>query len=216
MYEHMATLFGGPPNASHVALYSQWASGNWGMIFTGNVQVSGQHLSLGRDLVVPTHLSPSSVGPFQDLASAIHKNGTSLAIMQLCHAGRQSANILGGRWPFSPPLAPSAVPLHLGSPNRWWSTSSILGRLLFQTPREMTRSEIEAAVQGFVRGAKFAAQAGFDGVELHAAHGCKYRRLLLTLLLTTKICADLIAQFISVEVRSSLRLSLVECSFDIL
>ena len=53
MYEHMATLFGGLPNAHHLALYNLWSRGGWGMIITGNVQVSGDHLTLGKDMVIP-------------------------------------------------------------------------------------------------------------------------------------------------------------------
>ena len=113
MYEHMSSLFGGPPNANHLSLYSAWAEGEWGMVMTGNVQVSNDHLSLGRDITVSDVLTDETVRPFRQLASAIrgteaNSGHRTLAIMQLSHAGKQSANILGGRWPFVPPQAPSA------------------------------------------------------------------------------------------------------------
>ncbi|KAG1718474.1 hypothetical protein EDB19DRAFT_903110 [Suillus lakei] len=67
------------------------------MILTGNVQVSPQHLTLGRDIVVPPTLNAEDIRPFEKLAEVIHGavGGTrSLAIMQLSHAGRQSVNLL--------------------------------------------------------------------------------------------------------------------------
>ncbi|GJE85310.1 FMN-linked oxidoreductase [Phanerochaete sordida] len=173
MYEHLAALFGGPPNAQHYALYSKWAQGSWGIIMTGNVQVDSHHLSLGRDMVVPPALTDDAVAPFKALAHIIHGEYTAegpLAIMQLSHCGRQSANILGGRWPFVSPLAPSALRLDLDkSPP--WTVSGLLSRLMFQTPREMSRQDIEGVVRAFARGAHLALRSGFDGVEIHAGHG---------------------------------------------
>ena len=179
MYEHMAALFGGPPNARHYALYEKWANAGWGIVMTGNVQVDSRHVSLGRDIIVPRILTDDAVRPFRELARVIHDTNTTdrpLTILQLSHCGRQSANIIGGRWPFVSPLAPSALRLDLDeSPP--WSFSGLLSRLMFQTPREMTLEDIDNVVAAFVRGAKLAARAGFDGVELQAGHGCTYVRI---------------------------------------
>ena len=168
------------------------------MIFTGNVQVVADHLTLARDLVVPEVLTEDAMQPYMRLASAIH-HGTDrplvgfsareknaerpLAIMQLSHAGRQSPNFLGGRLPFVPPLAPSAVPMELSSglsqqraslgQTLSQALSAILHQLVFLTPREMTPGDINHVVDAFVKGAQLAARSGFDGVEIHAAHGCE-------------------------------------------
>jgi hypothetical protein len=65
LYEHLASFGGGPLNALHFALYSTWASHHsWGMIITGNVQVSPSHLSLGRDILIPTHTFSRIYPPF--------------------------------------------------------------------------------------------------------------------------------------------------------
>jgi 2,4-dienoyl-CoA reductase-like NADH-dependent reductase (Old Yellow Enzyme family) len=178
MYEHMASLFGGPPNDSHFSLYSKWSAGKWGMIITGNVQVSCYHLSLGRDIIVPEMLTEDTMRPFKRLASMIHgqdanTDSSPLAIMQLSHTGRQSANIIGGRLPFMSPHAPSSVRLDLDKTGSW-SLSSLLSWLMFQTPHEMCHSEIDAIVEAFVRGARLAVESGFDGIELHGGHGCAY------------------------------------------
>ncbi|KAH9836271.1 uncharacterized protein C8Q71DRAFT_74458 [Rhodofomes roseus] len=185
MYEHMAALFGGPPNDAHLQLYARWAAGAWGMVCTGNVQVCGDHLSLGRDMVVPTHLTPETVEPFARLARTIQYGSAegeeiagekkTLAVMQLSHTGRQSTNVIGGRWPFVPPMAPSAVPVGRKPSEKEGAGSAGLSRLVhtvfFQTPRPMSLSDIEDVVANFVRGAELAAASGFDGVQLHAAHG---------------------------------------------
>ncbi|KAF7345338.1 Nadph dehydrogenase [Mycena sanguinolenta] len=172
LYEHLARLFGGPPNRFHLELYSTWSTHGWGMIFTGNVQVSPQHLSLARDLVLPRELSEKNLRPFRELAVAMHgdREEKPLAIMQLNHTGRQSPNLLGGRLPFSPPLGPSSIPLG-SSLKHTGIISDLLHQLMFQIPRSMSLTDIDDVVAAFVRGAKLAAQTGYDGVELHAAHG---------------------------------------------
>ena len=149
------------------------------MILTGNVQVSRQHLTLGRDITSPDYLSVETIEPFKRLAAAIHGDSTmqearSLAIMQLSHTGRQSTNFIGGRRLLVPPKAPSAIGLELdGGPPRLLPTpSSALARVLFQTPEEMTLDDIEDTVRDFERSAQLAQTSGFDGVELHAGHGC--------------------------------------------
>ncbi|KAI0941964.1 hypothetical protein AcV7_002517 [Taiwanofungus camphoratus] len=186
MYEHLSTLFGGPPNTAHFDLYSRWSKGGWGMIITGNVQISRRHLTLGRDMIVPESLTPENLEPFRRLASIIHgetqsraddmSNDTAggrkpLAIMQLSHAGRQSPNILGGRLPFAKPMAPSAIPVGRAGIASTISLSYILHAIFFQVPHPMSESDIKEVVDAFVQGALLAARSGFDGVELHAAHG---------------------------------------------
>ncbi|KAF4564680.1 hypothetical protein EYR36_002618 [Pleurotus pulmonarius] len=169
MYEHLAALWGCPPNSYHFSLYSQWARGGWGMVLTGNFQVSGEHLTLGRDVVIPQQITDASLKPFIQLADAMHESERSLAIMQLSHAGRQSANFIGGRWPFAPPRAPS--PVRVGSSSSAGFLVDVFHWLCFQTPDPLTVVEIDDVVEAFVRGARVAAQSGFDGIELHAAHG---------------------------------------------
>ncbi|KAK2461269.1 hypothetical protein APHAL10511_006796 [Amanita phalloides] len=188
LYEHLSPMFGGPPNKLHLGLYKTWGRSNWGMILTGNVQVSGRHLTLGRDMVVPEELTEDTIRPFKMLASAMHGNleqesepelrsvqnlnsgakQKPLALMQLSHGGRQSCNFIGGRRFNEPPLAPSAICV---TSNKKGLLSDLLYGTLFQTPKEMSLEDIDDVVQRFVRGAMLAWKAGFDGVQLHVAHG---------------------------------------------
>lgn len=176
MYEHLTCWGGGAPNAYHLALYSTWSRYDWGMIITGNVQVLGSHLTLGRDLVVPDQLDDTSLKLFENLAKASKgPDGQTLAIMQLSHAGRQSPNLLGGRYPFMPPSAPSSIPIGLRTTKHDF-VAAVIQKLLFQTPKELTLAEIDDIAEKFVQGARLAHLSGFDGIELHAAHGCTYSR----------------------------------------
>lgn len=85
------------------------------------------------------------------LAQVIHKNG-SKTMMQLAHAGSQTTQEITG---FSP-VAPSAV---------------LNRRKGEELPHELTHEEISDIVQGFKEASRRAKVAGFDGVEIHSAHG---------------------------------------------
>jgi 2,4-dienoyl-CoA reductase-like NADH-dependent reductase (Old Yellow Enzyme family) len=184
MYEHLASFPGGPPNEYHLRLYSEWAKYDWGIVVTGNVQTTADHLTLGRDLVLPTsEVTDERLLPFQKLAQSIHglyshpppgsrcrKPNKTLAIMQLNHPGRQSSNFIGGRLPFRAPSAPSSIPLGYGINSSL--TSRLIYFILFQKPRAMSHEDIQRVVKGFIDGAVAAYRAGFDGVQLHVAHGC--------------------------------------------
>ncbi|KAL4245665.1 Aldolase-type TIM barrel [Abortiporus biennis] len=142
LYEHLTNLQGGPPNSLHYQLYSRWSAGGWGMIITGNVQVSQQHLTLGRDMVIPSSLTESSIAPFRQLASIIHRE-------QNLNEEDNRATKAGSR---------SFVLL-------------VQVKLMFQTPKAAGEKDIDEIVNQFVRGAELAVRSGFDGIEVHASHG---------------------------------------------
>lgn len=186
MYEHGARYTGGPPNAFHYSLYAKWAAGDWGMIITGNIQVDRSHITLGADMVFPYSVTHEAITPFRRLATAIHgeselihtsrlyeKDGYTgpLAIAQISHSGRQATNFLGGRYPFFPPMSASVTRVQ-PRPEEGF-LAGIVYRLLFQTAKEMTRNDIDIVVESFTQAAKIAVKSGFDGVQLHAAHGCE-------------------------------------------
>jgi len=178
MYEHAANFRGGPPNATHIGMYKNWGKGRWGLVLTGNIQVDKSHLTIGRDMVIPDILNGTMLQPFKDLAEAIHggpdgvvdPSHRALAVMQLSHSGKQASNWISGRLPWNPPLAPS--PVRLGERESGFFPQ-LFYRFLFTTPREMAVPEIDRLVERFVLGAKVALAAGFEGVELHAGHGCR-------------------------------------------
>lgn len=94
---------------------------------------------------------PRFIPGMNRLAETI-KAGGSRAFIQLHHAGRQtSLGVTEGKTP----LAPSAIPC----------------KLMRTMPEEASIDDIHAVQKKFVKAAAMAQTAGFDGVELHAAHG---------------------------------------------
>jgi 2,4-dienoyl-CoA reductase-like NADH-dependent reductase (Old Yellow Enzyme family) len=104
-------------------------------------KASPQQLSIAEDNVIPN---------LNKLAQVIQGNG-SKCMMQLNHAGSATSAEYTGM----PPVGPSAVP----NPRR----GSI--------PHELTHEGIKGVINAFMAAAHRARVAGFDGVEIHSAHG---------------------------------------------
>lgn len=84
------------------------------------------------------------------LAEAIHEHGIKASI-QLHHSGKRTLEKITG----FQPVAPSGIARYGGG----------------EIPRELSEGEIKTLVRKFVESAKMAKEAGFDAVDLHAAHG---------------------------------------------
>ncbi|MBI2897734.1 MAG: NADH:flavin oxidoreductase/NADH oxidase family protein [Deltaproteobacteria bacterium] len=156
MSETMATP-GGEPSPELEVLYRRLARGGAGLFITGNVMVEpGGAGEPGNVLVRPRKGPPLEA--FRRWAAAA-ASGPGVAFVQLNHAGRQSPRSVNGA-----PVAPSAVPLRLGG--------------MFVAPRALTGEEISALVGHFAGAARLAQEAGFSGVQLHAAHGYLFSQFL--------------------------------------
>lgn len=107
----------------------------------GNGKASENQLSVADDNIIEG---------LKRLAEVIHGNG-SKTVMQLNHAGSGTTEDVIG----ATTVAPSAV----ANPRR--------GTM----PRELTREEIRGIVESFKQAARRTKEAGFDGVEIHSAHG---------------------------------------------
>jgi 2,4-dienoyl-CoA reductase-like NADH-dependent reductase (Old Yellow Enzyme family) len=139
------------PDARLLALYRRWGAGGAGLLITGNVMVHAEALT-GPAGVVLDEASP--LEPFEAWART-GKAGGAAMWMQINHPGRQVlAQMPGVVW------APSAVGVEMGRHTK-----------LFGRPVAMTAEQIEATVARFAVAATRAELAGFDGVEIHAAHG---------------------------------------------
>ncbi len=151
MEENLAEQPGQYPGARLFALYDAWARGGAGMILTGNVMVSPTSLTGPGGVVLE---AGTDIAPFERWA-AIGKAQGGQMWMQINHTGRQMYTNLGEE-----AVAPSATALDLGK------LSS-----MFAQPRALKDAEIEAIIQRFVDTARQAERAGFDGVQVHSAHG---------------------------------------------
>lgn len=123
---------------------------------------------MGHPYNVNTKPAPSQAvrDKWKRWALAAQQNGTP-ALVQLVHPGRQSPAACGERSFFAKAIAPSAVPVVLGTGVSDW----VAGKLLFGTPRAMSVAEIHDAVSQFAAAAKLCHESGFAGVQIHAAHG---------------------------------------------
>ena len=136
----------GRPLPQLAALYRNLARGGVGLLITGHMYVH----SSGK-------AHPGMTGIFSDdlipglnlLVEAVHAEGGAIAA-QINHAGRQSHGGL-----VDDPIAPSA---HEATPPRSGS-------------RAMTIDDIELIIDAYAQAARRAMEAGFDAVQIHAAHG---------------------------------------------
>jgi 2,4-dienoyl-CoA reductase-like NADH-dependent reductase (Old Yellow Enzyme family) len=132
-------------------LYRRWAEGGTGLIITGNVMVDRRALT-GPGTVALEADTP--LAPFADWARSARVHGAQVW-MQISHPGRQvMANMGGLAW------APSAVALDMGKHSK-----------LFAQPVAMGDADIAEVIARFAATAHAAEQAGFTGVQVHAAHG---------------------------------------------
>jgi len=136
------------------------------LTLSGNVQVSNLYLGTTGDVAIPSASSnsPKTKEAWKAWASASQKNGTP-AVVQLNHPGRQSPAGAGSRGFWTKNIAPSAVKLVFGP--RW--IDRMIATVGFGTPRAMVPAEIEGVINMFVDGAKASEEAGFKGVQIHAA-----------------------------------------------
>ena len=139
-------------NARFVELYRRWGEGGAGLLITGNILVDRWHLERGGNLAIEGPQSNRAAAALADLAKAAKAHGAQIWA-QLNHAGRQTQKMINRR-----PKAPSHIGLKMGN-----------GR--FGTPIPLTIAEINTAIDAFVFAAKTVEKAGFDGVQMHAAHG---------------------------------------------
>jgi len=149
--EEFLAVDGQLPGTELAALYQRWGAGGAGLLITGHVMVDERALADPSDVVLADR---TPLEPFRRWAAAATAGGAR-AWMQINHPGRV---------------------VHADMPGLAWSASDIpvsIGRLsrFFARPTAMTPEQIDEVVDRFGRTARRAVEAGFDGVQIHAAHG---------------------------------------------
>ena len=150
----------GVPNDWHLVHYGARATGGAGLVVSEMTCVS----ATGR-------ISPGCTGMWSEpqrdawtrIVDFVHGNSQAKFCLQLGHAGRKGSTQVGwaqadhpltqGNWEL---LAPSSIPYIEG---------------VSAVPRSMTRDDMDRVREQFVHAARLGAQAGFDMIELHMAHG---------------------------------------------
>jgi N-ethylmaleimide reductase len=145
----------GRPTPIMTTYYTQRASA--GLIIAEMTQIAATAVSYANTPGIET---AEQVAGWKKVTAAVHAEGGRI-VLQIAHGGRIShPSFLGG----ATPVAPSAI----RPTGETWTS---LGLVPFETPRELTPAEIMTVVQQFRVAAANARDAGFDGIELHAANG---------------------------------------------
>ena len=148
---------GNIPNKLMSEYYQQRASA--GLIITEGISPSPNGLGYAR---IPGLFSDKQVEGWKEVTDAVHGRGGKI-FAQLMHTGRiaHSNNLPAG----AKVLAPSSV----HASGLMWTDQD--GMLEHSTPEGMDLEEIESTKAEYVRAARNAVVAGFDGIELHGANG---------------------------------------------
>ena len=146
--------------------------GDWHLVHLGSRAIGGAGLVF-VEMTCPSpeaRITPGCTGLWNEgqrdawkrIVGFCHAQSKAKLCLQLGHAGRKGSTQLGwermdyplesGNWEL---VAPSPLPYALDS----------------HTPRALTRSDMDKIVADFERSARYADEAGFDMLELHAAHG---------------------------------------------
>ncbi|HMP73232.1 MAG TPA: alkene reductase [Kiritimatiellia bacterium] len=145
------------PTPLMATYYHQRASA--GLIITEGTAPSPNGVGYAR---IPGIYNQHQVAGWQTVTSAVHQQGGKI-FLQIMHTGRVShpLNMPEG----SRILAPSPVAMT----GTMWTDQQAMQP--YPVPAAMTEEDIEQAIQSYIDGASRAIEAGFDGVELHAANG---------------------------------------------
>ena len=149
----------GCPTDWHLVHYGEQAKGGAGLVYTEMTCVSPEgRITPG----CPGLYAPEHEAAWARLTGFVHAETEAKICCQIGHSGRKGSTRVGwegmdqpletGNWGI---LSASALP---------WSAGNA-------TPREMTREDMDAVRDAFVASTEMAARAGFDMIELHAAHG---------------------------------------------
>ncbi|KAL6856352.1 hypothetical protein J3F83DRAFT_718389 [Trichoderma novae-zelandiae] len=145
----------GIPPKELVNLYRRWGEGGFGVILLGNTMIEYDQLENAGNHIIPPDapFSGERFERFKEIAAASKAHG-SLVYPQLSHPGRQVQEYIQPN-----PISASDVQL----------VNSAFGS--FAKPRPMEKEDFERVINGFAHAAEYCYKAGFDGVQLHAAHG---------------------------------------------
>ena len=140
----------GQPGQLHLGLYEAWAKGGLGCAITGNVMVDFRAKNEPGVVVIESDRDLVQLKQWAEIG----KQHGMVQLIQLSHPGRQCPKGLNKET-----VAPSAVPF------------SPMLATTFGTPRELLEEEILDIIQRFATSAQICEKAGFEGVQLHGAHG---------------------------------------------
>ncbi len=135
------------PSDAHINLFLLWGKSGAALLIVGNTSIDRRHLEHAGNFVLDEKTDMDQV---RKLAAAAKQNGAKV-LCQLAHSGRQTPEAINPH-----PISMSDVRLNLPG---------------YGKPRAADEKDISATINNFAHAAVLAKQAGFDGVEIHSAHG---------------------------------------------
>lgn len=146
----------GIPSKNLINVYKRWGEGALGLILSGNIMIKYDHLEARGNPIITAEDAPSGerFERFKEMASVGKAHG-SLMVAQVSHPGRQVSEDIQ-----TDPVSASDVQLE----------GNIMG-MTFAKPHAASEAEIKGIIEGFAHAAEYLEKAGWDGVELHGAHG---------------------------------------------
>lgn len=148
--------FSGEVSDSTVEYYKQRASA--GLIISEAINISQQALGSPK---TPGLFTAAQIEAWKKVTQTVHENN-GVIYAQLWHTGRVGHSLVKNG---EQPVAPSPIAI------KGQQHFTMEGPKDYETPRELSTSEVKTIVQEYKQAAINAIQAGFDGVELHAAFG---------------------------------------------
>uniref|UniRef100_A0A7E4VCN0 Oxidored_FMN domain-containing protein n=1 Tax=Panagrellus redivivus TaxID=6233 RepID=A0A7E4VCN0_PANRE len=147
----------GFPTPELCNMYEKYSHGGFGVLLSGNVAVDPTHLESAGNVIIHKSIdSPERREAFKRYLAAFKAGSDNLAILQLSNAGRQTPLALAKH-----PISASDVQLLA------MRRGSGYGK-----PRALTTEEVrQNVVHDFAYAARYAYDSGFDGVQIHSAHG---------------------------------------------
>jgi 2,4-dienoyl-CoA reductase-like NADH-dependent reductase (Old Yellow Enzyme family) len=131
-----------------------------GMLVLESTAVSRDARITNKDLTLS---SINNMNKFKDLLSKLKKKNSTLILIQLSHAGRKGSSYV--------PWDKKNTPLINGKKWQTYSASQIRKDKGWPTPKSLNISQISKIKRNFIKSVNLAVASGFDGVELHMAHG---------------------------------------------
>ncbi len=149
----------GCPTDWHLVHYAERAKGGAGLVYTEMTCVSPEgRITPG----CPGLYAPEHEAAWRRLVAFVHAETQSKICCQIGHSGRKGSTQLG--WEeMDAPLASGNWPIMSASAIPWSERNAV--------PKEMDRDDMDAVRDQFVAAVQMAERAGFDMIELHAAHG---------------------------------------------
>jgi 2,4-dienoyl-CoA reductase-like NADH-dependent reductase (Old Yellow Enzyme family) len=146
----------GIPTKNLINVYRRWGEGGLGLILTGNIMIDYQQLEAAGNPIIPPDapFSGERFEAFKELGYQAKRHG-NLCVGQVSHPGRQVEVRIQPN-----PVSASDVQLE----------DDVMG-MKFGKPHAATQEEINSIIASFTHAAEYLHKAGYDGIELHGAHG---------------------------------------------